>query len=752
MDNDEFFATCPFGFEAQLAQELKNLKAKRVRPLSGGVAFFGTIETAYRACLWSRTASRVLLILSRFSCEDAEALYEGAKGVDWTQHIGQGGTLSVRARGVNDALRNTQFVGVKVKDAVCDVLREARGVRPDVQSIRPDVVIDIAVRGEKATLALDLSGESLHRRGYREAGVQGIAPLKEALAAAILLKTGWSNDVAEDETFLDPMCGSATLCIEAAMIAADMAPGLLRDYWGFTGWLGHDQALWDDIVTAADDALEAGLVDMPRIVGSDCDPEAIALARDNAKRAGLASHIEFSVCDVSEIGRFVRDDSRRFIIATNPPYAHRLDTEAQLPQLYAAFAEGLSAIPATSRLAVITPDESIDDSLGLVPEDTLSLFNGPIETTLRLYTLAPVTHETVVISTLPEGRECEVAVIEKNSDQFAARLRKVAKERMKWARKNNIACYRIYDADLPDYSVSIDLYHGTGYHKGEVFMVIAEYAPPAEIDEERARKRYSDVLLLAPLVVGVDSSHVFSKTRRRDKGGSQYAHARNKSFVTRTTEAGFVFEVDLSGYLDTGIFLDHRMTRALVGSLAHDTRFLNLFAYTGTATVHAAGGWALETTTVDLSQTYLEWAQRNMELNRFTGDAHRFIKADVSTWVTEERRSGRTYDLIFVDPPTFSNSKSMGSVTWSVQRDHAELLIGVSRLLEEGGVAIFSCNLRNFKPDYEKLERYGVAMKDITAATIPHDFERNARIHKCYFMWRLGDTVAAEIVETATAR
>ncbi|MEG0026814.1 MAG: bifunctional 23S rRNA (guanine(2069)-N(7))-methyltransferase RlmK/23S rRNA (guanine(2445)-N(2))-methyltransferase RlmL [Raoultibacter sp.] len=745
MNNDEFFVTCPFEFEGQLAQELKNLKVKRIRPLNGGVAFFGTMRDAYKVCLWSRVASRVLLILDRFSCENADALYEGARNTAWEQHIPEKATLSVRARGVNDELRNTQFVGVKVKDAICDVLREARGVRPDVCSTRPDVVVDIAVRGEKATLALDLSGESLHRRGYREAGVQGVAPLKEALAAGILLKAGWPEALEAGATFLDPMCGSGTLAIEAAMMAADMAPGLLRDYWGFTGWLGHDQALWDSIVDAADDALEAGLANMPRIIGADIDPFAVDLARDNAKRVGLAPYIEFAVQDVSELGSFVRDGDDRFIIATNPPYAHRLDTEAQLPQLYAAFAEGLALIPDGSKLAVITPDDAIDTSLGLEPEEMLALYNGPIETTLRIYTIAFVHHEKVTISTLPEGNEYEVSVVEKNSDQFAARLRKVAKERMKWARKNDVACYRIYDADLPDYSVSIDLYHGAGWHRGEVFMVIAEYAPPADIDEERARRRYSDVLLLAPLVVGVDPAHVFSKTRRRDKGGSQYAHARNKSFVTRTTEDKYVFEVDLNGYLDTGIFLDHRLTRELVGSMAADTRFLNLFAYTGSATVHAAGGNALETTTVDLSQTYLDWAQRNMAINGFTGEEHRYVKADVQSWITEERRSGRKYDLIFVDPPTFSNSKSMGSVTWSVQRDHAELLIGVSRLLEEGGIAVFSCNLRNFKPDREKLGRYGVSIEDVTPQTIPHDFERNQRIHKCYLVSRTNDEVAQEI-------
>ncbi|MEG0070342.1 MAG: bifunctional 23S rRNA (guanine(2069)-N(7))-methyltransferase RlmK/23S rRNA (guanine(2445)-N(2))-methyltransferase RlmL [Raoultibacter sp.] len=747
MNNDEFFATCPFEFEGQLAQELKNLKVKRIRPLNGGVAFFGSLQDAYNVCLWSRVASRVLLILDRFACPDADALYEGARGVAWAQHIPEGATISVRARGVNDELRNTQFVGVKIKDAICDTLREERGARPDVRSTRPDVTIDIAVRGEKATLSLDLSGESLHRRGYREPGVQGAAPLKEALAAGILLKTGWPEAAQEDAVFLDPMCGSGTLAIEAAMIAADMAPGLLRDYWGFTGWSGHDQTLWDRTVDAADIALEAGLASMPRIIGADIDPFAIELAQGNARRVGLASYIEFAVQDVSEMGNFVRDNTDRYVIATNPPYAHRLDTEAQLPQLYAAFAEGLAAIPDGSKLAVITPDDSIDTSLGLEPEEMLELYNGPIETTLRIYTLAFVHHETVTISTLPDGQAYEIAVVEKNSDQFATRLRKVAKERMKWARKNNISCYRIYDADLPDYSVSIDLYHGAGWHRGEVFMVIAEYAPPADIDEARARRRYSDVLLLAPLVVGVDPAHVFSKTRRRDRGGSQYAHARNKSFITRTLESGYTFEVDLSGYLDTGIFLDHRLTRALVGSMAEDTRFLNLFAYTGTASVHAAGGNAVETTTVDLSQTYLDWAQRNMAINGFTGEEHRYVKADVQSWITEERRSGRKYDLIFVDPPTFSNSKSMGSVTWSVQRDHAELLIGVSRLLEEGGIGVFSCNLRNFKPDREKLEQYGVGIEDITAQTIPHDFERNPRIHKCYLLWRINDDVAKEIAQ-----
>ena len=244
------------------------------------------------------------------------------------------------------------------------------------------------------------------------------------------------------------------------------------------------------------------------------------------------------------------------------------------------------------------------------------------------------------------------------------------------------------------------------------------------------------MLALAPVVLGVRPDHVFSKVRRRDKGGSQYRDSSRRSYVTQVREDGYLFEVDLVGYLDTGLFLDHRLTRELVGKKAEGKRFLNLFAYTGSASVHAAGGGAKSTATVDLSQTYLDWAARNMAANGFEGEQHTFERGDTMAWITEARRTGRRFDLVFVDPPTFSNSKAMGKRTWDVQRDHVELLIGVSRLLSEEGEAVFSCNLRSFKPDEEALAKYGVTLEDITAQTIPHDFERNPRIHKCYLVKR----------------
>ncbi|WP_418863947.1 class I SAM-dependent methyltransferase [Slackia exigua] len=342
----------------------------------------------------------------------------------------------------------------------------------------------------------------------------------------------------------------------------------------------------------------------------------------------------------------------------------------------------------------------------------------------------------IVVPDPSTGRDAKVPVCDKGADQFAARLRKVAKERRKWAAKSGVSCYRIYDADLPDFSVAIDRYDGVRQSAGESYVVVAEYQAPKTIDPLRAQARFADVMNIVPVALGVPAEHVFAKTRRHERGGGQYVDQQKESCVAYTQEAGHVFEVDLGSYLDTGIFLDHRDTRVMVGKMAAGTRFLNLFAYTGTATVHAAAGGAKATTTVDLSQTYLAWARKNMALNGFDGPEHRFVRADVLRWIEEECMRGGVYDLIFVDPPTFSNSKAMGKSTWSVQRDHVRLLAYAVRMLAPGGTVVFSCNLRNFRPDLEGLARAGVALEDITKRTIPHDFERNPRIHCCYIATR----------------
>lgn len=729
----ELFVRCAGGFESELAAELKELKIDRIRPLKGGVAFFGTLEQAYRVCLWSRVASRVLLVLSRFDAHNADTLYQGVQRIDWSEHVGKDATIAVHAHGVNDGLRNTQFTAVKVKDAICDQLRDKRGVRPNVSAVRPDLAINVALRKNKATISLDISGEPLHRRGYRKDGVQSEAPLKESLAAALVLAAGWKQQAKKGSVFLDPFCGSGTLAIEAAMIASDKAPGLMRDYWGFTGWLKHDEDTWNALLDEAEDRFEKGLEDLPPLMASDHDEVCISLAKENAKRAGFAAAIEFFTCDVADIGNLSLKQGPSGLLVTNPPYGERLGTQADLSDLYDSFSKGIQSLPDAWRVAVITPDASIDGALGLIPQEKVFFYNGRIETYLRIYEIDRASQIHLEVISL-EGRTSRITVLEKNSEQFAARLRKVAKERKKWAHNHGISCYRVYDADLPDYSVAIDVYEGVGKWEGQTYLHIAEYRAPKTIDDDRAARRWSDVLAIAPAVLGIDPERVHSKVRLREKGGKQYQNAGLTSTIIHSQESGYVLKLDLGAYLDTGLFLDHRITREMVGQMAKDKRFLNLFAYTGTATLHAAGAGAKMTTTVDLSQTYVNWAQRNMALNDFTGSEHQFIRADVRPWIESAVAQGVQYDCIFIDPPTFSNSKAMGKRTWSVDRDHVELLTAVAKLLSSEGKAVFSCNLRSFKPDHEALGRHGIKLADITAETIPEDFKRNPKIHHCYIM------------------
>ena len=769
-DKLEFFASCLAGLEAPLADELKSLGIRSVRPLGGGVAFFCDVRHALKACLWSRLASRIMLVVGRVDARMADLLFEDALELPWEDVVAPGASIAVSAHGMNDELRNTRFTALKVKDAVCDRLREARGERPDVDAECPDAAIDVRVREKRATISLDLSGASLYRRTYLAPDDGAEAPLECALAAGLLALAGWDGRARAGAACVDAACGDGAVVVEAAAVACDLAPGLTRERWGFFGWAQSSPAIWNELIAQADDRFEAGLaavcasdaldapasarpdLDVVRFAGLSASSPAIARARGRAKRAGLRQAVSIEPGGAEEAGALVERVSAAAAAARDTAGvpdgaeapgclvasvlgARERSSEASAQADAAAFVAAATAAPAGSVFAV-AGSEAVEDRFGTAPGTRVELGRDRVATEALVFYAPPAEAAVVVVPDPAGGADHRVEVLEPASEQFSSRLFKVAKERRKWARREGISCYRVYDADLPDYAVAIDVYAGAGEAEGNTHLHIAEYAAPSSVDPARARRRFDDVLALAPVALGIRPDHVFAKTRRRDKGGSQYRDAGRRSYVTQIDEDGYLMEVDLSGYLDTGIFLDHRATRELVGAKSAGKRFLNLFAYTGTATVHAAGGGAVETTTVDLSQTYLDWARRNMAGNGFSGPEHSFERADVMAWITETRRKPLRYDLIFVDPPTFSNSKAMGSRTWDVQRDHVELLIGVTRLLTEGGEAVFSCNLRTFRPDVEALAKYGVALQDITASTIPHDFERNPKIHQCYLVRR----------------
>jgi len=773
----EFFATCGRGLEGLLADELRALGAARIRPLSNGVAFFGSIADGMRACLWLRTASRVLLIIGRVPAADSDTLYNSMYQIPWEKHIDAESSFAIDAYGRNDNLRNSQFIAVRSKDAIVDRIRskDPEGRRPDIARERPNVLININLRGDKATIALDISGEPLHRRGYRTESRAIAAPLKENLAAAMLLAVGWDTQWGTDSSgagtgqatpyLIDPFCGSGTIVLEAALIAADRAPGLLRDYWGFSGWLGYDENLWFDLLDEADARAEKGAEALsglatPAIVAGDSDAKSLQVAAESAKRANLSGYINFKGCLVpDDVQKIAGIQGQKFLV-TNPPYGQRLSSEAQLPAVYAELSQFVRTLTggevSTSSVAIITPDSLsetyINNVVGQTPSKRLKAMNGPIESDIRVWTTGVDSEEDSSTASQNDrgdedgkGKQGDHVV---DATSFANRLAKMAKHRGKWARRQGISCYRVYNADLPDFNVAIDLYQGAEGTKdeGKSWLHIAEYKAPKGIDAGLALARLAEVLRIAPTEFDLRSQDVFLKRREQAKGGSQYhqkaSDADSKSSgVYQIKEGGLRFEVDLASKLDTGIFLDHRIVRGMLREKASGRDCLNLFAYTGTASVYMADGGAKSVTTLDLSSTYLEWAQRNMELNRFTRKRDLslvFERADAIRWLSEQRALRKpSYDLIFVDVPTFSNSAKMGKKTWDVQRDHVELLIDVSRLLRHDGEAIFSTNLRNFKPDVEALAKARVGLENISKLTVPADFERAPNVHHCFIVRKL---------------
>ena len=762
----EFFASCLSGLEKLLAAELKELGIKRTRPLGGGVAFYGEAAQVLRVCLWSRLASRVLCVVTRTSAVDADALYAGVREVEWADFIRPQTSIAVRAHGTNANLRNTHFVELKVKDALCDQLMQRDGTRPDVDTADPDIVVDVRIRDEKATISVDLTGQSLYQRGYLDAHNDADRSIACAMAAGAVACVGRGlaqRDEADSSAWslVDPACGDGVLVIEAASCAADLACGLTRDKWGLFGWAGFDEAAWDALLDEADERFERGLDALEqaasahqqkpgdkrgwnaRFMGATTSSPSLSLARQNAKRAGLRQVVSFEFAQTREISDLVKracGGTQSSVVASMLAQGDAARDGAQRQADLNAFVSAAQAAKTQCGedvAAVLVGDADIASRYGISPCEHMVFGRGRIAQAVVVFNAPPQEGIVIRIPDNQGGAEHELEVHEASSEQFAARLRKVFKERKKWAKREGIGNYRLYDADLPDYAVAIDIYTGEGQARGNDYVHIAEYAAPHTIDAQLARRRFEDVLAIVPVVLGVRPDHVFSKTRIRDKGGAQYADRSRRNYVTHVIESGHLFEVDLSGYLDTGLFLDHRTTRQMIEKLSDGKRVCNLFAYTGSASVYAAAGGATEVCTVDLSQTYLDWARRNMEQNGFEGPEYTFERADVMSWITQTRRQPRRFDFIFVDPPTFSNSKAMGTKTWDVQRDHVELLIGVSRLLTKGGQAIFSCNLRSFKPDVEQLARYGVEIEDITPQTIPHDFERNPKIHKAYRVRRV---------------
>jgi 23S rRNA (guanine2445-N2)-methyltransferase / 23S rRNA (guanine2069-N7)-methyltransferase len=714
MNKSLWFASCPRGLENLLFQELPALGAEAVRETIAGVYFEGELSVAYRTALWSRLANRVLLQIAEIPVTDSDSMLRGLQQLPWPEYLPEACSFVVDFTGQNNDIRNTQYGAQVAKDAIVDHFREHGLKRPEVARRDAEVRFRLRLGKGKLNVALDFVGGSLHQRGYRLDA--GGAPLKENLAAALLVRADWPTLAEAGGALIDPMCGSGTLLLEGAMMAADMAPGLWRKHWSFENQSWHHPDQWQAIRKDAEARAERGLAaELPEIRGYDADAKVIAKAEANIERAGLEGRVRVSCKSLEHLKKPTHKPIEQGLVICNPPYGERMGDREQLPALYRELGDAMLREFPGWRAAVLTADKELGWATGLRSSKQYSLYNGALPSTLLLFELNEENRRQ------PRSDGTTGPVLSEGAQMFANRLRKNLQQADRWARKQGVSCYRVYDADMPEYAVAIDRY-GPALH-------VAEYKAPAGVEPDAAERRLREVAQALPGVTGIDSADIHYKQRQRQRGKDQYQKTGVAGRMLEVQEGRVKLLVNLADYLDTGLFLDHRPLRLRIAAEAAGKDFLNLYCYTASATVHAAINGANSTCSVDLSNTYLDWAGQNLAANGLAaGEVHSLVRADTLQWLQEDTAK---YDLILLDPPSFSNSKSMQG-SFDVQRDHVELVKLTLARLREGGVLYFSNNLRSFKIDPALAEIASV--EDISASTIDFDFRRKPKIHRC---WRL---------------
>ncbi len=865
------FITAPKHLEQLLSEELSSLVPEaEVRGSGGGAA---VIPPAGRASwcagrieLWSRIAGRVLIEIARGRTADRESLYRLAHALPWEVHMSENTTFAIGGHTSHRAFRNPNIPRLVIKDALCDRFVELRGSRPSVDTDEPDLRLYAFVTDRETIIYVDASGGSLHRRGYRSDTVE--APLRENTAAGVLARSGWTAAVdrwrsgdggprkpgvtrqgdaggaplsqehagepplpqehgIEPPLLVDPMCGSGTIAIEAAMIACDVAPGILREQSGLSAWRCFDAEAWEQLREEATRRAGEGLARWReaagRILASDIDSTALEAAKANAGRAGVADAIAFECSHFAGLNRadIVGDSAgstlqRECFLVTNPPYGVRIhgrsatteqaggqdgggrsaarrqgpdssrhsgnqrraqdgdkgsaagrqgqnrggsrpgDNPPDAEVMYAELGRWLSNTLSGFHATVLAEHAEQARALGLQARKLNRFYNGAMEIVGARIDVGPEnryqppkqhrdrqpgTHHggvTRSADTDPDPRREPKAfpVSRENVGMVANRLRKNRRLLKKYLAREHVSCFRLYDADIPQYAAAVDIYTDAD---GQQSVVLQEYAAPKEIEAETAATRLAElitavaeVLELPPdSVAGEEeatgSTRINIKRRERQRGKHQYRRSENPVSVVRTVyENGLAFEVNFTDYLDTGLFCDQRITRQRVRDLAKGRRMLNLFAYTCSVSVAAAAGGAMHTTSVDTSKHYLEWGRRNFALNGLSAEHHRFICDDAFAYLW---KSEAIFDLIYIDPPAFSNSKDRQD-DFDVQRDHTSLIETAAEHLTDNGTIVFANNLRGFRLDGELSRRFEIT--DWSSETLPSDFQRQAKRHHVF--------------------
>jgi 23S rRNA (guanine2445-N2)-methyltransferase / 23S rRNA (guanine2069-N7)-methyltransferase len=712
-DMHSFLALTSPGIEVLLADEIKELGGKQVVQKPEGVYFTASMELGYKISLWTRLATRVMLKLGEGEAQNKEALFKAASTINWTEQFTSDTTFAIDFVGYSEEIRNSQFGGLTIKDAIVDQFREQGFERPNVDKKSPQISFQARLLRDQISIYLDFSGRGLFQRGYREHS--GAAPLKENLAAALIIRSGWLADTSKP--LVDPMCGSGTILIEAIAMATKQAPSIYRESWGFEAWLKHDNDLWqaqlNQAIDDSENALEQAKISSLKVFGIDLDGRVLKTAQQNARNANVQRFIEFKCQNTNDMNNVY---GQAGTILFNPPYGERIGELPELVENFVLFGQKLKNQFIDWRVAILTANIELLGMLKLSSFKRYKFKNGPLDCQLALYTVDEKQLAKDAVN--PQSSFAE------QDSAFANRLKKNSKSLKGWLKSNQIDCYRLYDADIPEFNVAIDIY-------GD-YLVIQEYAAPKTIDEQKATKRLQEVIYWAPKVLNVPTDKVVLKTRAKQKGKNQYQRVDKSKQSITMNEHGALFKINLWDYLDTGLFLDHRKTRQIVAKKAKNKSLLNLFAYTGSVSVQAALHGASSITTVDMSNTYLNWAQDNFALNKINGHKYQFIQADCLDWL---KKNTTAFDIVFIDPPTFSNSKRMED-SFDVQRDHVTLITDALKSLADGGEIFFTNNKRNFKMDFDAMEKLGLQAKAMSDVTRDKDFARNKHIHNSWSITR----------------
>lgn len=733
------FVSCAIGLEPVLADELTEFvdadTQSTIRPTKAGVWVDGQIEDAYRISLWSRVASRVLLPI--FESEaTVDALYLSALEQDWAKYLSPGAAIAIDFSGKNKHIRHTRFGALKIKDAMADWHQGRELEAPHLEKDEPEIRFSARINKGKVSVALDFSGHAMHRRGYRQR--QGAAPLRENLAASLLYRAKWPEIASAsgqcDGVLVDPMCGSGTLLIEAALMATDCAPGLRRESWGFDHWPGHDESLWREMLQEAEQRFKTGRETYQgRLYGSDSNAFMLKVARDNASRAAVHEIIEFQTEDATQVtapegssNENSPNGNNRGLLITNPPYGERLGDEEQVAVLYEKLGENLLNEFEGWQAAILAANAEFGRRLGMHSYKQYRVDNGTLACMLLLFDIQPT-------NKLSKKKTVEPS---EGARMVANRIKKNMAKINSWLSREDVQAFRAYDADIPEYAAAIDLYQTDDGR----YIIVQEYAPPKTVDTNKARHRLNELVTGVSLALAVSEDRIYVKSRERQRGASQYDKLKgshnvygkqeddSESMLVREGKA--VVEVNFENYLDTGLFLDHRPIRREINKLASGKSFLNLFCYTSVVTVQAALGGAKRSLSVDMSNTYLDWSERNFMHNHMDLSRHRLLREDCLKFLhLQSLVADEKFDLIFLDPPSFSNSKRMDDVL-DIQKDHVKLIQQSMKLLEPEGLLIFSTNLRKFKMNEDALQEF--ALENDTDASLDPDFQRNQRIHQCW--------------------